>query len=761
MHRILAKIRLYFNSEYRERILMHKRLIFGRERTPDTSILTPLLPFEPKVAFDKKIANTISEFYIAHRFDLLGSGWVRVGYNDKCLGVEGHIYDMNVTIETFDGEGNWLSNILRKNDLKQSQQIWQLINDHSYLPIDWQKDFKSGYRWSNKTYFKKCRENVVGVLPGVDIKVPWELSRMQHLLQLAAFTVAFPSNTTRNLKEFRNQILDFIATNPPQMGVCWSCTMDVAIRAANMLMAYSILKEIDEQHVLDPPFESVFTHSLYEHGRHIFNNLEWHYQLTSNHYLANIAGLLFISSFIENNFEVNSWLAFSTNELIKEFSKQFYLDGATCEASTSYHRLSGEIMLYSSALLLGMPLRKAVILKRFYKYNDKLPMHLRSRIRYFDITDGRIILPEWYLTKLLRIVRFTDDCTIHNGNIVQIGDNDSGRFFRLTPMGFFITNSEAEQTYLNLKGYNMLIDSYKTLNEQYWDENHLNHTPLLYAADELFKDIRFTNSESMEAALIKRLTQLRKFNPQKESSRDFKIDKTLDPDLRYVSRLTIPIPDKFQEYTQNRLKLCQYPDFGLIIVKSDGFFMSIMMGHTAKKYCNWGHSHNDRLSVTLVIGNQTVFTDPGSYLYTSLPNRRMEFVSNAAHGICTINNSEQAIYTGIFTVEPDFSSVVEKIGVKNLTVSATYNGITHRRKIKVSKRVVYITDYASHPITTPIHDMPYFSNGYGKLIEKYPKTLPDRRKKGIFEMFNFVRVARIEEYGNDIETDILYDSTTE
>jgi hypothetical protein len=185
------------------------------------------------------------------------------------------------------------------------------------------------------------------------------------------------------------------------------------------------------------------------------------------------------------------------------------------------------------------------------------------------------------------------------------------------------------------------------------------------------------------------------------------------------------------------------------------------LGHTAKKYCNWVHSHNDRLSVTLVLGNQTVFSDPGSYLYTPLPSRRMEFVSNAAHGVCTINNSEQATYTGIFTVEPDFSSVVEKIGVKNLTVSATYNGITHRRKIKVSKRVVYITDYASHPFTTPIHDMPYFSNGYGKLIEKYPQWLPDRRKKGVFEMFNFVRSAGIEEYGDDIESDILDDSTAE
>ena len=51
-----------------------------------------------------------------------------------------------------------------------------------YEPIDWQVDFKSGYRWSEKTYYKFIK---YGHKLGVDIKVPWELSRMQYLIQLA------------------------------------------------------------------------------------------------------------------------------------------------------------------------------------------------------------------------------------------------------------------------------------------------------------------------------------------------------------------------------------------------------------------------------------------------------------------------------------------------------------------------------------------------------------------------------------------------
>ena len=57
-----------------------------------------------------------------------------------------------------------------------------------YEPIDWQLDFKSGYRWSDWTWYRVIR---CGNIRGADVKVPWELGRLQHLPQLAlAATVA-------------------------------------------------------------------------------------------------------------------------------------------------------------------------------------------------------------------------------------------------------------------------------------------------------------------------------------------------------------------------------------------------------------------------------------------------------------------------------------------------------------------------------------------------------------------------------------------
>ena len=139
------------------------------------------------------VARYLSKMYLEHKSDLLGSGWVKNSYDSAALGLEGYKYDMNVAAPASAPE--------------------------DYEPIDWQKDFKSGFRWDEKKWYKDQR---IAHRPGSDIKVPWELARLQHLPQLAIFAAADPSLKERNLKEFKDQILDLISNNPPRMGVNWT-----------------------------------------------------------------------------------------------------------------------------------------------------------------------------------------------------------------------------------------------------------------------------------------------------------------------------------------------------------------------------------------------------------------------------------------------------------------------------------------------------------------------------------------------------------
>ena len=183
---------------------------------------------------DPNVAKYLSKMYVEHKFDLLGSGWVKNSYDSVAFGLEGYKYDMNVVAPSSVSEG--------------------------YEPIDWQKDFKSGFRWSEKKWYKDQR---IAHKLGSDIKVPWELARLQHLPQLAIFTMMDPNLKEQNLKEFKNQILDFIRNNPPRMGVNWTCTMDVGIRVANMLVAYDIFCQIDGGGILDQKFKQTFSCTSY------------------------------------------------------------------------------------------------------------------------------------------------------------------------------------------------------------------------------------------------------------------------------------------------------------------------------------------------------------------------------------------------------------------------------------------------------------------------------------------------------------------
>ena len=47
-----------------------------------------------------------------------------------------------------------------------------------YELIDWFIDFKSGHRWNSNNFYKNIQSSN---LLGVDIKIPWELSRCQYL----------------------------------------------------------------------------------------------------------------------------------------------------------------------------------------------------------------------------------------------------------------------------------------------------------------------------------------------------------------------------------------------------------------------------------------------------------------------------------------------------------------------------------------------------------------------------------------------------
>lgn len=427
----------------------------------------------------------LSELYLKHRFDLLGSGWVKVTYGMRCRGMHGYLYLMSSPVQ-FDLDSNWLKSRINSSNWQKSRRIWRLINDLAYSPIDWQLDFKSGYRWKETVWYKDIR---YGKERGVDIKIPWELSRMQHLPQLAwAYGLASQGEVGFEapeiyLQEFRNQILDFIALNPPRWGVNWVSSMDVAIRAVNWLISYDLFCNFGA--TLDKDFVKVFSQSIYEHGLHIINNLEWSPVFRNNHYLANVIGLLFISAYLSCNSQTTYWLVYATREFIEEVEYQFNPDGSNFEASTCYHRLSAEMAVYATALIAGLPKAKKKIIEDFRYMPVWHPVSIKVNLKPIKgegVQSLENTIPKKHLEKLEKMAEFTMHLTKPDGSIHQIGDNDSGRFVKLFPTLKSMKLQEVKLNFKNLSDYDEYLD-----NEKYWVEDFLDHRHLIAAIQGLFE----------------------------------------------------------------------------------------------------------------------------------------------------------------------------------------------------------------------------------------------------------------------------------
>jgi hypothetical protein len=584
----------------------------------------------------------LSEMYLAHRFDLLGSGWVRVVHGMSCRGLEGHRFDMGMPV-TPDREGKWLAGRISRENLETAQQLWRRV-DEGYDPIDWHLDFKSGYRWPETIWY---RDVPVPPAAGADVKVPWELARMQHL-PILALAYGYASGGRKGVKErsiyakeFRNQVLDFIATNPPRFGVNWYYAMEVGIRAANWMVAYDLFQAYGAE--FDPDFETAFRRSIYDHGRHIVANLEWHPELRTNHYLANVVGLLFIAAYLPRTKETDAWLAFSVQELVEEVKHQFYPEGANFEASTCYHRLSAEMVTCATALVLGLPEEKREALESYNHRSIRgFPKLNPAPIPHYSLsgTDRMIPFPPWYIERVERMSEFTMNLTKPNEQIAQIGDNDSGRFLKVGTGYRVISTEKARERYSNLEGYAGLPDY-----AEYFDEDHLDHGSLVAGIDALFgKDTPGNDkgSAAMASGLVRsfakgiNLPSFRKTD-EAETARRIRIGDKGEFQNRLKEILSLPetisleheIPVPGGGLLQD-LALYAYPDFGVFVYRTKRIFMVNRCGSIGQNGVG-GHAHNDQLSIELNVDGEDWIADPGTYLYTPIPERRDEYRSVRAH----------------------------------------------------------------------------------------------------------------------------------
>jgi hypothetical protein len=260
------------------------------------------------------------------------------------------------------------------------EAAWQITKEHRWPllgfgakafgnPVDWHRDPLSGRVWPLDYH----ADISLWHNDGSDIRVLWELNRLGHMVTLGrAFAM---TKEEEFAAEFFKQVESWHEQNPLGRGANWSCAMEVALRSMNLLAAFSLFRH--------SPSSSENRLALLllmfdQHGAHIKRNLEFSYVATSNHYLSDVTGLLWLGVMLPELSAAKEWREWALAEMLREMDKQVLPDGAHYEGSTGYHRFVLELLFYSFILCRANQLP---IADKYWRKLHSMLVYLQAIVR--------------------------------------------------------------------------------------------------------------------------------------------------------------------------------------------------------------------------------------------------------------------------------------------------------------------------------------------------------------------------------------------
>ena len=564
-----------------------------------------------------------------------------------------HVYDrkqlVNNKIKIFSNVNKDYSRsfLQKKNELKKTNdsnkktafRIFDKINKKKLT--NWRIDKISGYEWGSYIFSDSIQ---IQIDKKIDIKVPWELARLQHLTNLSINSYV---NKLDDFSFIKNQILDFISSNPPYWGVNWFNAMEVSIRGSNLCIIADILKQ--KKNIKDEEF-LIILNSINDHFNYVIENLEWTTFSTNNHYLSNLVGLLVMGYYLPRSKFNEIILKFTINQFYNEIDCQFFKDGGSKEGSTGYHLLCSEMIFFGMFFLEKLKKEKFFSIKLFKQHMCK---KIINKINFISLVSPHLNVSriKKINKKIENIFEFSKNLVRNNDTLLQIGDNDSGCFIDLN-----FNNSLMEKKSFHLHSTKKMKGSF-------------------------FEVIKSSINFPLKT---KRKVKIKKF----VSNTNFN-----EKEYKYNKSYFFKFPNKINT---KEIENHKFADFGLYIFEHKMFKLFVVC---KKKYdfLKSGHYHYDNLSIDLSIDRKNVITDPGSFTYTSDFKARKKFKGFQSHFVprfkkFKLNQDKDLVFNSNFFFKADCLNMSKN----NFLGKIIYDNGVIFRHISISENGIKISDCSNY-----------------------------------------------------------------
>ncbi|MAT08508.1 MAG: hypothetical protein CL707_05320 [Chloroflexi bacterium] len=310
--------------------------------------------------------------------------------------------------------------------LKREFQIaslgWMDFSDN----LNWHIDPKTKYQWGTRFYSEI--DIASSFNSGTDIKMTWELSRFHQAVILAR--AYWLTGDTRYRKDLIDHWLDWIDNNPCPYGINWTSSMEVSIRAVNLILALLIIADKDKNISSIP---STLLNNILEHGKYIIRNLEIGSKngklVAGNHLVSNYSALACIGLVLSDVPSTRDWISIGMRGLNMEIERQVLPDGLHYESSLNYHKFVLETLLVTGILAKNYGLELSS------KYS-------KSVSKMCDAIIG---------------------LTRPDGQLPMIGDSDNGRLAVLS--GYYLNRSDNNHDMLALGAFLLNREDLKCLSK--------------------------------------------------------------------------------------------------------------------------------------------------------------------------------------------------------------------------------------------------------------------------------------------------------